>query len=192
MAQPSISLETEADWVRRLRLREAAAEAWYVEAHRDGLYRAAVYFLGYRDPDAEDVVQETLLKGLEKLDGFEGRSRLTTWLNHICVHLCYARLRQRQRLAVGAEADLREAFALPSAGEDALHQLLNAEKRGILQAAMEALDALCRQVVDRRDRQGQPYAEAAAAMKLPLGTYMSRLSRCRERLRKEVQRLLGK
>ena len=191
MAQPSQSLEVEADWVRRLRLRQPDAEQWYVEAHREGLYRAAVYFLGYRDPEAEDVVQETLLRGLSKLEGFEGRSRLSTWLNQICVHLCYVRLRQRQRVAVGVEADLRETFSLASSGHDALHQLLDAEKLRVLDAAIQALDGLCRQVVELRDRQGRPYAVAAAELKMPLGTFMSRLSRCRERLRKEVQRRLA-
>ena len=69
-----------------------------MEQHRDGLYRAAVYFLGWQDPDAEDMVQEALLQGLRRLETFEGRSRLSSWLNQICVHLCYRRLRERQRL----------------------------------------------------------------------------------------------
>jgi RNA polymerase sigma-70 factor (ECF subfamily) len=191
VSEPSQSIEDEADWVRRLRLREPAAEQWYFDAHREGLYRAAVYFLGYRDPDAEDMVQETLLQGLAKLGGFEGRSRLSTWLNQICVYLCYKRLRQRQRMAVGVEADLKADLGLASGSTDALHQLLEAEKSRLLASAISALDAPCREVIERRDRQGQAYAVAAAALKLPIGTFMSRLSRCRERLKEALQRKLA-
>jgi RNA polymerase sigma-70 factor (ECF subfamily) len=186
--------DDEAVWIERLRRSEPDAERWYVERHREGLYRAAVYFLGFQDPDAEDVVQEALLQGLKRLETFEGRSRLGTWLNQICVHLCYRRVRQRQRLAVAAGDDLRALLAPSSReqGPDALGQLLDAERLAALRQGLEAMGEPCREIVRRRDIDGQAYAEAAAQMKLPMGTFMSRLARCRQRLKHEVQRLWQK
>jgi RNA polymerase sigma-70 factor (ECF subfamily) len=167
----------------RLRAGDPEAQAWLVEAHRERLYRAAVHFLGWRDPDAEDVVQEAFTLAFKHLDGFEGRSTLYTWLNQICARLCFKRLRQRQRLALGVEGDLREALQLPARGDDALHALLGQEQKRLLQAGLLALEKPCREVLQRRDLQGQAYADAAAALKVPMGTFMSRLARCRERLR---------
>jgi RNA polymerase sigma factor (sigma-70 family) len=175
--------------VARLKRREADAERWYVEAHRDKLYRAAIYFLGYRDPEAEDVVQETLAQGLDRLDTFEHRSSLYTWLNQICVHLCYRRVRARQRLALGAEADLRESLELPMQGPDALAQLLGEERKARLQSAMAGLELDCRQVLDLRDLRSLPYMEVARSLKVPVGTVMSRLARCRQKLKDALVRM---
>lgn len=171
----------------RLRQGDPEAQAWLVETHRERLYRAAVHFLGWRDPDAEDVVQETFAQAFKSLDGFEARSTLYTWLNQICAHLCFKRLRQRQRLTLGAEADLRETLQLASRGEDALHQLLGGEKRELLRAGLAAMDPRCRGIIQRRDLNGEAYVVAARDLKLPLGTFMSRLSRCRESLRAWIQ-----
>jgi RNA polymerase sigma factor (sigma-70 family) len=184
--------ELEAGWLARLRLRDPDAEQWYAESHRDGLYRTAVYFLGWQDSDAEDLVQETLVKGLVKLEGFEGRSKLSTWLNQICVHLCYERLRQRQRLAVGASKDLLETLSVQAPGgqPDVLHQLLDQEKMALLRRGLEGLGGPCREIIQRRDLEGQAYVEAARAMKLPMGTFTSRLLRCRERLRQAVRQIM--
>ena len=194
MPSPSKPLDPglEADWLERLRQRDPDAEQWYAEAHQDGLYRTAVYFLGWQDSDAEDLVQETLVKGLLKLPGFEGRSKLSTWLNQICVHLCYERLRQRQRLAVGASKDILETLSAQAAGDqpDVLHALLDQERLALLRRGLAGMGQPCREILERRDIQGQPYIEAARALKLPMGTFTSRLLRCREQLRLVVQRLL--
>jgi RNA polymerase sigma-70 factor (ECF subfamily) len=182
-------INDEAPLLARLKQGEHAAQAWLVEAHRERLYRAAVHFLGWRDPDAEDVVQETFVLAFRSIQGFEGRSRLYTWLNQICARLCFKRLRQRQRVALGAEADLRESLQVPAHGDDALHALLDQERRGLMQRALAIVSGLCREILERRDLRGQAYAEAARGLKLPMGTFMSRLSRCREQLRAKVQEL---
>jgi RNA polymerase sigma factor (sigma-70 family) len=195
VAGPSktIDPDDEATWLERLRRRDPRAEQWFAEAHRDGLYRTAVYFLGWQDADAEDLVQDTLVRGLSKLEGFEGRSKLGTWLNQICVHLCYERLRQRQRLAVGASEDLLVTLSgrTGDGQPDVLERMLDQERLALLKRGLEGLGGRCRDIIERRDLQGQAYAEAARAMGLPLGTFTSRLQRCREQLRLVVERLMN-
>lgn len=184
--------ELESAWLERLRRQDPAAQQWFAEAHRDSLYRTAVYFLGWQDGDAEDLVQETLVQGLVKLPGFEGRSKLGTWLNQICVHLCYGRLRQRQRMAVGAGVDLLETLRAqaPATETDVLEQMLDTERLALLRRAIGQLGSPCRDIIEKRDLQGLPYVVAARELKLPIGTFTSRLMRCRERLRQMVQGLL--
>jgi RNA polymerase sigma-70 factor (ECF subfamily) len=190
-SQRSKSLEApdERLMLQAMRRGDPAAEAWLVEQHRERLYRAAVHFLGWQDPDAEDVVQETFLQALKGLDGFRGDSKLYTWLNQICARNCFKRLRQRRRLLLGAESDLAAALVLPAPEPDALHRLLDGERRGQIQAALAVLSQRCREIVERRDLLGQAYAVAAAGLKLPLGTFMSRLSRCRESLRQKIEEM---
>ena len=57
------------------------------------------------EQDAEDVVQEALLKAYRGLDKFENRSELSTWLHRIATNCAYDLLRKRQRRA---EDDLPE------------------------------------------------------------------------------------
>ncbi len=48
------------------------------------------------EPLTEEVSQETLLRVLDKLDTFEGRSQFTTWVNKIAVRIALSELRRRQ------------------------------------------------------------------------------------------------
>lgn len=187
----SLEAKNEAGLIEALRQGDPAAEAWLVDAHRERLYRAAVHFLGWQDPDAEDVVQETFVQALKGLPGFEGRSQLYTWLNQICARQCFRRIRQRQRLALGVEADLRDALQIQSGAEDPLQQLLGTEQRSRLEQALKGLGERCQQVVRLRDLEGKAYVEAARQLKLPIGTFMSRLSRCRTQLKALLKEVMG-
>jgi RNA polymerase sigma-70 factor (ECF subfamily) len=148
--------------------------------------------LGYQDPEAEDVVQDTLMAAFRQLAGFEFRSGLYTWLNHICVNLCYARLRQRRK-AVAQPGEALELLSSPQAlqrhtqaGEDQEQALRLLALRQELAAMKEG----CRTIITLRDVEGRSYAEVAQALKLPIGTVMSRLARCREALGQRVRKAL--
>src|SRR6185295_7064955 len=90
------------------------AQTAFYEQNAKRLYPICVHFLGYQDPEAEDIVQEAFLIGFKKMGGFEFRSSLYTWLAHICVNLCYERLRGRKRVLASLESDL-EKLTLPQA-----------------------------------------------------------------------------
>lgn len=184
------------DELRRLpALKRADPEAlaWMVETFRERLKRTAVHFLGRKDPEAEDVVQETFVAAFRAVDSFRGESRLYTWLNRICVRHCYRRLRQRQRLLLGTACDLASEFVLPALEQDPLHRLVAREssqrRRRLLDSALAGLKPRYRDIIERRDLRGQSYAEAAAELELPLGTFTSRLVRGREKLRKALDGL---
>ena len=78
-----------------------------VTSHARSLHRLA-YRMTRNEQDAEDVVQEALLKAYRGLDKFENRSELSTWLHRITTNCAYDLLRKRVRRA---EDDLPETDA---------------------------------------------------------------------------------
>jgi len=78
-----------------------------VMSHARSLHRLA-YRMTRNEQDAEDVVQDALLKAYRALDKFENRSELSTWLHRITTNCAYDLLRKRQRRA---EDDLPETDA---------------------------------------------------------------------------------
>jgi RNA polymerase sigma-70 factor (ECF subfamily) len=171
---------------------DEAAQEDLSRRFRQRLYATAVHFLGYQDPEAEDVVQDTLLAAFKQLAGFEFRSGLYTWLNHICVNLCYARLRQRRK-AVAQPGEALELLSSPQAlrqhqqaGEDQEQEL----RLSALRKELAAMKEGCRSIITLRDVEGRSYADIAQGLKRPIGTVMSRLARCREALGERVRKAL--
>jgi len=107
---------TNEDWLRDLRA-GAAEQSAALEALRAYLLRALPGALKRYGPMPEhlleDVVQDALLRVLDQLDRFEGRSRFTTWVTTIAVRVALTELRRRRwkdvsldELTAGAEVAL--------------------------------------------------------------------------------------
>ncbi len=177
--------------VEKLLAKEEAAYRYFYGTYRDKIYKASVYLLGYQDPDAEDVTQEVFLAALKQLPQFEFRSSLYHWLYRICMYLCYERIRKRRRQVASLEDELETAAAPLVFGQD---QALDDQER---QKALETIEAQrqlmgdpCRGLLDLREKQQKSYAQIADALKVPIGTVMSRLARCKEALKALVLKAL--
>src|SRR5688500_10828410 len=79
-----------------------------VERHRRYLYNLALRMTG-NEQDAKDVVQDTLLNAYLRLEQFEGRADLRTWLNRILVNCALDHLRVGVYARLAALAYLAEA-----------------------------------------------------------------------------------
>src|ERR1039457_285235 len=66
-----------------------------VVRHSHSLFRAAFRITG-NEADAEDVVQEALLRGYQKLESFESRSNFSTWIYRIAVRCALDRISNRK------------------------------------------------------------------------------------------------
>ncbi len=157
----------------------------YVEPEIEVLLRVARGLTG-SDADSEDLVQETLVRayrGLHRFDGRHPRAWLLTILRRTNINL-----HRRQRPLVVDDAELvrsRPAFGagtLPSA-EDAVIDL---ELDATLDQAIRALGPKFRSALVLVDVHDLSYAEAAAVLDVPVGTVMSRLSRARDRVRRQL------
>lgn len=97
-------MELDRDTLSALHRRDSKAVAAVVRDHARPLYRTA-RGAGFRDADAEDLVQDVLTTFLETLDRFEGRSQIRTWLFGILHRKMLERWRGRQRDALSDSFD---------------------------------------------------------------------------------------
>lgn len=75
-----------------------------VEAHSQQVFRLAFRMVG-NEQDAEEVVQETFLKAYRNLDGFDGKSKIGTWLYRIASNCALDLLRSGKRRSTGEEVE---------------------------------------------------------------------------------------
>jgi len=151
------------------------------------LFRVALTLTG-SPADAEDLVQETVIRAFRALDRFDGRhprAWLLTILRNTNMNM---HRRQRPDLVEDWDAmgDPRPAFGaerLVSAEETVLDDILTED----LEAAVNSLDNRFRTVLLLVDVDRLTYAEAAEALGVPVGTVMSRLGRARDRVRAHLR-----
>lgn len=137
--------------------------------------------------DAEDLVQETLVRAYRAVDRFDGRHP-RAWLLTI-LRNTWRNMNRRSRPRLLDTAD--DAATVPAAGADGrrgaeelvLDGVLDAE----LAAALRSLSAAHGEIVLLVDVDGLSYQEAAEVLGIPAGTVMSRLHRARKRLRKRLE-----
>lgn len=166
---------------------EAAQHEFYAR-FQERLHRTCVHFLGWQDPECEDLVQETFVLAFAGLRRYDPSRPLYPWLNKICVNLCFKRLKGRQRQVLAGDEALEAAAHAVAAQRhrDAEAKALKAEALELLRRAFARLSEGCRRIVGLRDYEGKSYVEIARTLKLAPGTVFSRLYRCREALRSLV------
>jgi RNA polymerase sigma-70 factor (ECF subfamily) len=178
--------------VQKLLDKDPKAQSAFFLAHRDRLYKSCVHLLGYQDPEAEDIVQEAFISAFRQIPQFQFKSSLHHWLYRICMYLCWERVRKRSRQVALLNEQL-EVLAGPAAEERENAEKQEADQRGMLKfvAAQRALlGEPCNRLLELRDVQGKSYSFISAAMKIPIGTVMSRLARCKEALKQLVLKAL--
>lgn len=144
------------------------------------LRRYARAMLRHRE-DADDLVQDVLERALARWYTRRGAASLRAWLFTILHNLALDRLRRRARRGVDAalEAVPEQWLAVPAEQERAIAQ-------ADLLAQLALLPDDHRAVLLLVSVEDLSYAEAAAVLDVPIGTVMSRLSRARERLRRQM------
>jgi len=183
-----------ADLVDRIRRGDAEAFEELAREVAPRLYRLAVHLTG-RAEEAEDLVQETLVRALPALKRFEGRAKLSTYLVRALGNLWKNRLRSRSRskivgwLKVGGSDGNDESTAIdPVDPAPSAHERMEGEDRAVrVRKAVARLRPDRRLVLLLREVEERSYEEIAEVTEVPIGTVRSRLARAREDLR----RLLG-
>lgn len=151
-----------------------------------GLRRYAYALLGERAA-ADDLVQETFGRAWERIETWSGKGDIRPWLFSIMHNLHIDQLRKpRLSIVPVDEEDASEAFEIPVRST----QTDNLELRD-LEAALYRLPESYRQVLLLIALEDMSYAQAADILGWPLGTVMGRLSRARERLRRELDDQAG-
>jgi RNA polymerase sigma-70 factor (ECF subfamily) len=159
----------------------------------DSLYGAALRMT--RNPsDAEDLVQETMLRAYRAFDRFEPGTNLKAWLFRILTNAYINTYRKRQREPQKVSSDDVEEFDLyrelknhdPQFAETPESLVLDNLVDSDILEAIEQLPDQFRLAVVLSDIEGFTYAEMADIMDVPMGTVMSRLHRGRKALQKRL------
>lgn len=162
--------------------RSARFEA-VVLPYLDAAYNLARW-LARDDADAQDVVQEALLRAFRYFDGFRGGDA-RVWLLAIVRNAFYT-LRTHappEALQTGLDDDLHP---LVDEGPSPEALTLLAVDVGTLQVALEHLPPALREVIVLRELEECSYKDIATITEQKIGTVMSRLARARERLKAEL------
>ena len=159
----------------------------------DSLYSGALRMT--RNPaDAEDLLQETMLRAYRSFDRFEEGTNLKAWLFRILTNAYINTYRKKQREPQKISQDEIEDFDLYRELKDHDPQLsvtpetlvLDRLVDGDILQAIEDLPEQFRLAVLLSDVEDFSYAEMAEIMGVPLGTVMSRLHRGRKALQKRL------
>ena len=151
----------------------------------DPLYGTALRLTRNR-ADAEDLVQDTLVKAFRFADRFTPGTNLRAWLYTILHNTWRNRRRDAAREQIDVDSERVEEVAAspgaPTAGDTPERILMRSTLDAELQAALESLPEAFRQAVWLRDVEEFSYAEIAEMLGIPIGTVMSRISRGRRLL----------
>ncbi|HTJ42277.1 MAG TPA: sigma-70 family RNA polymerase sigma factor [Kofleriaceae bacterium] len=162
--------------------------------HLDAMYGAA-YRLARNPRDAEDLVQDALLRAYRFWDTFEKDSNCKAWLLRILTNTFINEYQKKKRSREVLDAAQAEQEAtdgvLHHAGADTQKSpeglLLERSVSDDVQRALDQLPDEFRTAVVLCDIEGLSYKEIADIMECPVGTVMSRLFRGRRLLEKSLQ-----
>jgi RNA polymerase sigma-70 factor (ECF subfamily) len=186
--------------VERLRERDelALADLSLIYGHK--IFQLAFRCLRNHE-DAEEVVQDVLMKVFRKIELFRGDSALSSWIYRITFNTAMSRLRRGKALRM---IEVSEFEIGTSAGEEgprahdpadwsqmADEELLRRQMRARLLEAVGNLPAIYREPVILRDLEGLSTEEASTQLRVKDQTLKSRLHRGRTLLRKRLADFAG-
>ena len=191
-ATPDEQADLEAALIHRSLDGDLDAFNGLVDLHQRAVYNLCLRMLG-SPAAAEDAAQDAFLSAYRAMRGFRGTA-FRPWMMRIAANACTDELRRRQRRptssldaplpGTGESLDVADTVAGPEV------EALRGEQAAAIQAALLKLPSDQRLAVILCDMQGYAYEEIAAAMRCSVGTVKSRISRGRDKLRRELGPLM--
>ena len=188
--QQSPFVYTDEQLIARFQSGDERAYIELVNRYRDRIN--FVYpFLGDFE-QAEDVVQETMLKLYEKKHYYREIAKFSTWIYTIARNLANTELRKKKRRKttyISRMAKDDRQYDIPAVQADLNQNLQNEFIRDRIHAAIKELPEHFKTVIILRDIQELSYDDISNIVGVPLGTVKSRINRARLQLQAELQDL---
>jgi RNA polymerase sigma-70 factor (ECF subfamily) len=190
-----------AQWISDLKSSGTAKASALEDLHQiilSGLSYALQGWLSRDNPEfealTEDISQEALLRVLDQLNTFEGRSQFTTWANKIAVRLALSELRRRRWRDVSLDGDASEAAEMlvsdwlkdPAAGPELLATRSDILTR-LNRVISEELTEKQRQAMLAIIVRGMPMGEVARRMGMQRNALYKLLHDARLRLKQRMK-----
>lgn len=160
---------------------EAGAFGPLVARYRHKLFHRILCIVQNQD-DAEDVLQETLIRAYRGAASFRGDAGFYTWLYRIATNCALEMLSRRKRLfpeRASSEAEDLEIRQLAPACDEPEEVLSGVQMAATVGAALDAMRPEFRTAILLHELDGLSYHEIANAMLCPVGTVKSRISSAR-------------
>lgn len=151
---------------------------------RDRLYRFALR-LTRHPSDAEDLVQSTMLRALEKRSYFQEGTNLFNWTSRVMFNIFVSQYRREKRIAARHEAAFTEAQVTTQPAQETVTDLSH------MRDCMKRLSKPHREMLVMVCISGLQYEEVSQRLRIPVGTVRSRLSRARNELQHLLQSNAG-
>lgn len=175
-------------------------DAWteLLTSEQDRLYTMCLRMLGDREL-ASDLTQEAMVKIIQGIDSYDGRSRLTTWMYRVAMNLCLSKLRSeklRQHASLdrpmaagdGARSGAHYSSSFEQTREPPADQIVqDQQQRRVLAEALGRVSPEQRAILILRDARGLDYGQIAEILDIARGTVKSRLFRARVALRHAIE-----
>jgi RNA polymerase sigma-70 factor (ECF subfamily) len=163
-----------------------------VVRHSPSLFRVAFRITG-NEADAEEVVQDALLRGYRKLESFESRSNFGTWIYRIAVRCALDRIGgskvdERSRIAE-AEDPEQDQVQIADQGAGPERLLLSAEIGALQEMAMHGLSPTERTAFVLRHMEDRTTEEIAVALGIPPNAAKQSVFRAVQKLRRRLATL---
>ncbi len=142
------------------------------------LNQLIVRLAGSANGDAQDIIQTTWIRAIEKLPGFQWRSSLKTWLTGIAINCCREHNRKNRRVRFSEFSEYSEHHQTRKLNHTV--PLMDIEK------AIKILPDGYREILILHDIEGYTHREIAEFLEIEIGTSKSQLFRARNFIRKTL------
>ena len=172
--------------IQRAGAGDAASFNTLMGMHERRMYAVALRMCGNPE-DAQDCLQEAMLRIYRAINGFKAQSSFSTWVYRITMNTCLDELRRRKNRPNTSLDGLYDAGWAPvDPGETPEKHAVAGDMRRQLQVFIRELPEDMRAAVVLRDIEGYSYDEIARMLDANVGTIKSRISRGREKLREKI------
>ena len=189
--QHSTFVYTDEQLIGRFQSGDEGAYIELVNRYKDRLINFVYQFLGDIE-QAEDVVQDTMLKLYEKKHYYREIAKFSTWIYTIASNLANTELRKRKRRKTTYLSRMtreEREYEISAVQPNLDQNLQNEFIRERIQEAIKKLPEHSKSVIILRDIQELSYDDISNIVGVPLGTVKSRINRARLQLQAELQDL---
>lgn len=185
------NLMDEKELIQKAQAGDFKAFSRLIEAHKDKIFRLALKLSGNRE-DAEDILQETLLKAVDNIDKFRLEASFGTWLYTIALNTFRARVGEKNKMPLKPLEDY-----LPSGGHGEIsaqlfdwgdpHEIFEQKQiNEIIETALAEMSQIYSVPFVLRYMEDMPVADIANILKISVPAAKSRILRARLALRETL------